>query len=78
MPEMLEEKLSKEDRIRELEGKIAAVCIRCPHVKWYLGWFECRVDRRQCHSRRVRRWQAEIEKLEEDKNGKGQINGEAG
>ncbi len=65
MPEMLEGKLGKEGRIRELEGKIAAVCICCPHVKWYTGFFKCRVDRRQCHSRRVRRWQAEIEKLEE-------------
>jgi len=63
--QMPEEKLSKEDRIRELENKIVAVCMRCPHVKWYTGFFECRVDRRHCHSSRVRRWQAEIEKLEE-------------
>jgi hypothetical protein len=56
--------VSIEDQIRELEGKITAVCIRCPRVKWYTGFFKCRVDRRQCHSRRVRRWQAEIEKLE--------------
>jgi len=65
MSEVLEEKLSKENRLSELENKITAVCIRCPRVKWYTGFFKCRVDRRQCHSRRVRRWQAEIEKLEE-------------
>ncbi|MBA7546723.1 hypothetical protein ES705_39118 [subsurface metagenome] len=65
MLQMPEEKLSKEDRISELENKIAAVCIRCPHVKWYTGFFKCRTSRRHCHSRRVSRWLEEIKKLEE-------------
>ncbi|GAI31333.1 unnamed protein product, partial [marine sediment metagenome] len=63
--EVLEGKVSIKAQISELENKIAAVCIGCPHVKWYTGFFKCRVDRCQCHSRRVRQWQAEIEKLEE-------------
>jgi len=66
MSEVLEGKVSKEDRISELENKISAVCIRmrCPRVKWYLGWFECRVGRCHCPSRRVTRWLDEIKRLE--------------
>ena len=53
------------ERIRELEGKIVAVCITCPHAKkWMAGHFECKVGRRRCHSRRVRRWLDEIKSLE--------------
>ncbi|MBA7536072.1 hypothetical protein ES705_28334 [subsurface metagenome] len=62
---MPEEKLSIEAQISELENKIVAVCMRCPHVKWYTGFFECRTSRRHCHSARVRRWLEEIKKLEE-------------
>ena len=62
---MLEEKLSIEAQISELENKIAAVCIRCPRVKWYTGFFKCRVGRQHCYLARVRGWLAEIKKLEE-------------
>jgi len=54
------------DRIRELEGKIVAVCMQCPHSKFVGGHFECDRKRSQCHSKRVRRWLAEINKLEEE------------
>lgn len=67
MLQVPEEKLSIEDQIRELENKIAAVCMRCPRVKWYFGWFECRTSRCQCHSARVRRWLDEIKRLEVSK-----------
>ena len=43
--------MSTQDRIRELEGKIVAVCLSG-------------ASRRRCHSRRVRRWLAEIKRLE--------------
>ena len=66
MSEMLEGMVSKEDRISELENKIAAVCMHCPRVKWYTGFFKCRTSRRQCHSRRVGRWLDEIKRLEKD------------
>ena len=64
MLKMLEGKVSIEARISELENKIAAVCIRCPRAKWYLGWFECRAGRRHCHLARVRHWLDEIKRLE--------------
>ncbi len=69
MPEMLEGTTSIEDRISELEDKIAAVCmrLRCPRVKWYTGFFKCRVGQQRCHSARVRGWLDEIKKLEEGK-----------
>ena len=50
-------------RIRELEGKIVAICMQCPHAKW-VGHFECDRKRSQCHSKRVCRWLDEIERLE--------------
>ncbi len=59
------------ERIRELEGKVVAACLagghnrRCPHAKQAGLRFECTVKRSHCHSVRVRRWLAEIEKLEE-------------
>ena len=59
--------VERAERIRELEGKIVAVCISgCPHAKWQTGKFHCQVSRRHCHSKRVRRWLDEIKKLEED------------
>ncbi len=52
-------------RIRELEGKIVAVCVSgCPHAKWKTGRYECDRKRSQCHSARVRRWLDEIKRLE--------------
>lgn len=59
--------MSKEERIRELESKIVAVCMGCPHAKWVTGSFQCTVKRSHCHSKRVRKYLAEIEKLEEVK-----------
>ena len=55
--------------IKELEGKIVAVCIQnqCPHLKWLGGSAQCKVARRHCHSKRVRRLLDEIKKLEEQK-----------
>ena len=53
-----------ESRIRELEAKIVAVCVNCPHAKWTVGRFECDRKRSQCHSKRVRRWLDEIKRLE--------------
>lgn len=51
----------KDKHIAELEGKVVAVCIVCPHAKkWMAGHFECKVARRHCHSNRVRRWLDEI------------------
>jgi len=58
----------KQQRIRELEGKIVQVCVSCPHAKFYGGVWECQVSRRHCHSKRVRRWLDEIKKLEEVSN----------
>jgi hypothetical protein len=58
------------ERIAELEGKIAAYCVssNCPHRKWLIGRFQCTVSRRHCHSSRVKRWLDEIKKLEEVNN----------
>ena len=65
MSEVLKEKTSVEDQISELENKIVAVCMQCPHSHFVTGRFECTVKRSHCHSSRVQRWLAEIKKLEE-------------
>lgn len=57
----------KEQRIRELEGKIVTVCMSCPHAKFVTGRFECDRKRSQCHSKRVKRWLDEIKTLEGDR-----------
>lgn len=60
------------ERIRELEGKIVALCInnRCTHLK-SLGGLNCDRKRSQCHSKRVIRMLAEIVRLQdEDSNHK--------
>ena len=57
--------VTKEDRIRELEGKIVTVCVFCPHAKFAGGRYECDRKRSQCHSKRVKHWLDEIKKLEE-------------
>lgn len=55
----------RDERIAELENKIVAVCLQCPHSKkWMAGRFECTVKRSHCHSVRVRRWLDEIKRLE--------------
>lgn len=54
----------KEERIRELEGKIVTICVQCPHAHFACGRYECDRKRSQCHSKRVIRWLAEIKKLE--------------
>jgi len=56
--------MNRQERIRDLEGKIVAVCMACPHVKWVTGRFQCTVKRSHCHSQRVRRWLAELKELE--------------
>ncbi len=56
--------MTNQEQIKELESKIAAVCMRCPRVKWLYGSVKCRSNRRHCHSSRVRRWLDEIRKLE--------------
>jgi len=54
-----------QERIQELQNKIVAVCLGCPHVKrWMAGSFRCTVKRSHCHSKRVRNWLNEIDKLE--------------
>ncbi|HUV55786.1 MAG TPA: hypothetical protein VMV84_01005 [Dehalococcoidales bacterium] len=58
--------MNKTERIKELEGKIVAVCAQCPHSKWVGGHFECDRKRSHCHSARVRKWLDEIRKLEEE------------
>jgi len=50
--------------IRELQQKIVEVCIKCPHAAVYCGLFQCKQSRRACHSAKVKRWLAEIERLE--------------
>lgn len=52
-----------QDKIRELEGKVVAVCASCPHAKWVTGRFECDRKRSPCHSKRVKKWLKEIERL---------------
>jgi len=57
--------MMKEAKIEELEGKIVAVCLMCPHAKHFLaGRFQCKVGWGHCHSKRVRRWLEEIKRLE--------------
>lgn len=57
--------MTNQERVRELEGRIVAVCVTgCPHAKFSGGSWSCDRKRSQCHSKRVRRWLAEIKKLE--------------
>ncbi len=60
MPSLLERIYEAQ---RELENKIVAVCVKCPHAKWTVGRFECSVAFRHCHSDRVKKWRRELEKL---------------
>ena len=55
--------LSKAERIKELEGKIVAVCLFCLHRRFVGGIWQCTVKRSHCHSARVKRWLEEIERL---------------
>ena len=48
---------------RELENKIVAVCVKCPHAKFVTGHFECHVAFRHCHYDRVKKWRRELDKL---------------
>ena len=52
------------ETIKELEGKIVAVCIQCSHMKRVGKEFICSVKRSHCHSKRVTKWLGEIKKLE--------------
>ena len=60
--------MPKQERIRELEGKVVSVCMSCGHSKFVTGRFECDRKRSQCHSGRVRRWLNEIKRLEEGRD----------
>lgn len=51
---------------QELENKIVSVCLKCPHSKWANGRFECSVKPGHCHSKRVRQWLEELERLSQD------------
>ena len=66
MSEMLKRRTIVEDQLAELENKIVAVCMRCPHSRFVTGRFECTVKGSHCHSKRVRRWLDEIKKLEKE------------
>ena len=52
-----------QQKINELTLKVAQVCAGCPHMK-FTGRMECDRKKSQCHSKRVRVWLAEIERLE--------------
>ncbi len=62
--------MNRVEKIRGLEGKIVAACLaggrnrRCPHAKQVGLRFECTVARCHCHSSKVRKYMAEIERLE--------------
>lgn len=49
---------------QELEQRIAAVCVKCPHMKRQIGMWRCEQPRRVCHSKRVKQWLRELKKLE--------------
>ena len=49
----------------ELTRKVLQVCASCSHAKWQGGAMTCDRKKSQCHSGRVRRWLAEIKRLEE-------------
>jgi len=57
--------MSSQSEINELVLKIAQVCSQCGHSKFILGRFECDRKKSECHSKRVRKWLAEIGRLEE-------------
>ncbi len=52
-----------QQHIEELSAKIFQICAQCPHSKFVTGRFECNRKRSQCHSKRVRAWLDEIERL---------------
>ena len=54
-----------QERIDELTLKIAQVCVGCPHMK-FTGRMECDRKKSQCHSKKVRAWLAEIDRLKEN------------
>jgi len=64
----------KTDKINELSRQILQVCARCPHGKWVRSAMICDRKKSECHSKRVRKWLEEIEKLKREairKNGGG-------
>jgi len=56
--------MSNNERIRELEQNIATACVKCPHAKFATGHYQCGQSYRACHSKKVKRWLAEIKRLE--------------
>jgi len=53
------------DQKEDLTRKILQVCVSCPHAKWQGRTLTCDRKKSQCHSKRVKRWLAEIKRLEE-------------
>lgn len=51
-------------KIKELEGKITAVCVSCGHGQWISRKLVCNRKRSPCHSKRVGKWLSEIKRLE--------------
>lgn len=52
--------MSMMGKIKELEGKVVAVCLSYPHSRFVTGEFQRQVARCHCHSKRVRKYLAEI------------------
>jgi hypothetical protein len=59
--------MSRKDHINDLVRQIIQVCAGCPHRKTEGGQFICDRKKSECHSGRVRRWLAEIEKLKAER-----------
>ena len=55
---------SSDTQITDLSARIIKVCSGCTHSKFVAGHFECDRKKSQCHSKRVRKWLAEIALLE--------------
>jgi hypothetical protein len=55
---------NSDPHISDLSVRIIKVCSGCPHSKFVAGHFECDRKKSQCHSKRVRKWLAEIADLE--------------
>jgi hypothetical protein len=49
------------DSQNDIIQKIAQVCVSCPHMK-FKGGMVCDRKKSQCHSGKVRKWLAELEK----------------
>ena len=55
----------------ELVAKVMGVCIMCQYGKWVSGAITCGRKRTRCHSKRVLKWVAEIERLDGGERSEG-------